>query len=244
MRVVIFFLFLQPQLLQIHLSPANFPTVIHYTLASHKQISTNFNAFKTHCTRHYKHFKIPTHHSSEHWSTAGLTTATESWLVYHRSRSTGFNPFSEQQLVLCCSYQAGPVYRIWCEYSSTGFRFLRGSSSSCARWCTGVFTTRRRSTYKNCVCLSHLLRVALTSVRPQLATFASHRQKLWQSASADFLSLVPQLGTIYQFLWKIKHCLSLLLKDISKLNFFVDVISCNALLRRLFERRIRNTVPD
>ena len=45
---VIFFLFLQPQLLQIHLSPANLTTVIHYTLASHKQISTNFNAFKTH----------------------------------------------------------------------------------------------------------------------------------------------------------------------------------------------------
>ena len=45
---VIFFLFLQLQLLQIHLSPANLTTVIHYTLASHKQISTNFNAFKTH----------------------------------------------------------------------------------------------------------------------------------------------------------------------------------------------------
>ena len=45
---VIFFLFLQPQLLQIHLSPVNLITVIHYTLASHKQISTNFNAFKTH----------------------------------------------------------------------------------------------------------------------------------------------------------------------------------------------------
>ena len=45
---VIFFLFLQPQLLQIHLSPINLITVIHYTLASHKQISTNFNAFKTH----------------------------------------------------------------------------------------------------------------------------------------------------------------------------------------------------
>ena len=45
---VIFFLFLQPQPLQIHLSPANLTTVIHSTLASHKQISTNFNAFKTH----------------------------------------------------------------------------------------------------------------------------------------------------------------------------------------------------
>ena len=45
---VIFFLFLQLQLLQIHLSPANLTTVIHYTLASHKSISTNFNAFKTH----------------------------------------------------------------------------------------------------------------------------------------------------------------------------------------------------
>ena len=33
---------------QTHLSPANLTTVIHYTLASHKQISTNFNAFKTH----------------------------------------------------------------------------------------------------------------------------------------------------------------------------------------------------
>ena len=45
---VIFFLFLQPQLLQIHLSPANLTTAIHFTLASHKQISTNFNAFKIH----------------------------------------------------------------------------------------------------------------------------------------------------------------------------------------------------
>ena len=45
---VIFFLFLQPQLLQIHLSPANSTTAIHFTLASHKQISTNFNAFKIH----------------------------------------------------------------------------------------------------------------------------------------------------------------------------------------------------
>ena len=45
---VIFFLFLQPQLLQIHLSPANLTTAIHFTLASHKQISTNFNTFKIH----------------------------------------------------------------------------------------------------------------------------------------------------------------------------------------------------
>ena len=45
---VIFFLFLQPLPLQIHLSPANLSTVIHSTQASHKQISTNFNAFKTH----------------------------------------------------------------------------------------------------------------------------------------------------------------------------------------------------
>ena len=45
---VIFSLFLQPQLLQTHLSPANLTTVIHYTLASHKLISTNFNAFKIH----------------------------------------------------------------------------------------------------------------------------------------------------------------------------------------------------
>ena len=45
---VIFFLFLQPQLLQIHLSPANLTIAIHFTLVSHKQISTNFNAFKIH----------------------------------------------------------------------------------------------------------------------------------------------------------------------------------------------------
>ena len=45
---VIFFLSLQPQLLQIHLSPANLTIAIHFTLASHKQISTNFNAFKIH----------------------------------------------------------------------------------------------------------------------------------------------------------------------------------------------------
>ena len=45
---VIFFLFLQPLLLQIHLFPANLTIAIHFTLASHKQISTNFNAFKIH----------------------------------------------------------------------------------------------------------------------------------------------------------------------------------------------------
>ena len=50
---VIFFLFLQPQLLQIHLSPANLTTAI--TLASHKQISTNFNAFEIHW-----HVSLPT----------------------------------------------------------------------------------------------------------------------------------------------------------------------------------------
>ena len=44
----IFFLFQQPQPLQIHLSPANLTTVIHSTLASHRQISTNFNAFRIH----------------------------------------------------------------------------------------------------------------------------------------------------------------------------------------------------
>ena len=45
---VIFFLFLQPLLLQIHLFPANLTIAIHFTLASHKQIWTNFNAFKIH----------------------------------------------------------------------------------------------------------------------------------------------------------------------------------------------------
>ena len=40
--------FLQPQLLQIPLSPANLTIAIHFTLASHNLISTNFNAFKTH----------------------------------------------------------------------------------------------------------------------------------------------------------------------------------------------------
>ena len=45
---VIFFLFLSPQLLQIPLSPANLTIAIHFTLASHNLISTNFNAFKTH----------------------------------------------------------------------------------------------------------------------------------------------------------------------------------------------------
>ena len=44
----IIFLSLQPQLLQIHLSPANLTIAIHFTLASHKQISTKFIAFKIH----------------------------------------------------------------------------------------------------------------------------------------------------------------------------------------------------
>ena len=46
---VIFFHFQQlGTVANVHLSPANLTTVIHYTLASHKSISTNFNAFKTH----------------------------------------------------------------------------------------------------------------------------------------------------------------------------------------------------
>ena len=61
---VIFFLFLQPLLLQIHLFPANLTIAIHFTLASHKQISTNFNAFKIIGTCHYKYFKISTHHTN------------------------------------------------------------------------------------------------------------------------------------------------------------------------------------
>ena len=55
---VIFFLFLQPQLLQIHLSPANLTTAIHFTLASHKQISKTSTHSKFIGTCHYKHFKI------------------------------------------------------------------------------------------------------------------------------------------------------------------------------------------
>ena len=62
---VIFFFFVQPQLLQIHLFPANLTIAIHFTLASHKQISTNFNAFKIHWhVSLYKYFKISTHHTN------------------------------------------------------------------------------------------------------------------------------------------------------------------------------------
>ena len=77
--------------------------------------------------------RTPLTRLSEHLFTVGSTIATESWLACHRLRSTGFNPFSVQQLALCCSYQAGPVSRLWCVCSSTGFRFHRGFSSSCAR---------------------------------------------------------------------------------------------------------------
>ena len=140
---------------------------------------------------------------SEHLFTIGLTIATEFWLACHRLRSTGFNPFSVQQLALCCSYQAGPVSRIWCGCSSTIFPFHKGFSSSCARrWCTGVFITRRRYTYKISACPSRLSRVVLTSDRLQPVTFASHLQKLWPSAGVDFLLPVLRLGTIYPLLWK------------------------------------------
>ena len=130
---------------------------------------------------------------------------TEFWLACHRLRSTGFNPFSMQQLALCCSYQAGPVSRIWCVCSSTGFPFHRGFSSSCARSCTGVFTTRRRYTYEISACPSRLLRGVLTSDRPQPVTSASHRQRLWQSLGVDFLLPVMRLGTICPLLWKTIH---------------------------------------
>ena len=43
---VIFFLFLQPQLLQIHLSPENLNTVIHFSLAFHRQISTTLQSIQ------------------------------------------------------------------------------------------------------------------------------------------------------------------------------------------------------
>ena len=78
---VIFFLFLQPQHLQIHLSPANLTTAIHFTLASHKRISTNFNAFKT----HYKHFKISTHHTDTE------TTTLASNQTKNRVQTLSFN---------------------------------------------------------------------------------------------------------------------------------------------------------
>ena len=60
---------------------------------------------------------------SEHLFTVGSTIATESWLACHKLRSVGFNPFSVQQLALCCSYQAGPVSRSWCVCSSDPLAF-------------------------------------------------------------------------------------------------------------------------
>ena len=74
---VIFFLFLQPQHWQIHLSPANLTTAIHFTMASHKQISTNFNAFKLIGTRHHKHFKISTHHTNTKKNYTGFLSNKE-----------------------------------------------------------------------------------------------------------------------------------------------------------------------
>ena len=128
--------------------------------------------------------------------TVGLTIATEFWLACHRLRSKSFNPFSVQQLALCCSYQVGPVSRIWCVRSSTGFLLHRGFSSSCARWFTGFFITRRRYTCEIFAYPSCLSRVVLTSDRLQQATFAFHRQRLWQSVGVDFLLPVLRLGTI------------------------------------------------
>ena len=163
-------------------------------------------------------------------------------IACHRLRSTGFYPFSVQQLALCCSYQAGPVSRIWCVCSSTGFPFHRGFSSSCARWCTGVFTTRRRYTYEISACLSRLLGVVLTSDQPQLETFAFHRQRLWQSAGVDFLLPVLRLGTIYPLLWKTIGYINfhaLLSRSYSKLNFLsrCNQLQC-AFAAFMFERRI------
>ena len=45
---IIVFLSPQPLLMRIHLSSENLTTAIYFTLASHKQISTNFKAFKIH----------------------------------------------------------------------------------------------------------------------------------------------------------------------------------------------------
>ena len=61
---VIFFLFLQPQLLRIHLSPANLTTAIHYTqhLTNKSQQTSTHSKFIGTC--HYKYFKISTHHTN------------------------------------------------------------------------------------------------------------------------------------------------------------------------------------
>ena len=47
-KFIIFFLFLQPQFLQMHLSLANLTIATDFTLASNEQISTNVSVFKIH----------------------------------------------------------------------------------------------------------------------------------------------------------------------------------------------------
>ena len=75
---VIFFLFLQPQPLQIHLSPANLTTAIHFTLASHNLISINFNVFKTHWHASLQTLQISTHHTNTQKTTLASKSNKES----------------------------------------------------------------------------------------------------------------------------------------------------------------------
>ena len=118
----------------------------------------------------------------------------------------GAQTSGSKQAVFCCHLERPwPVSRIWCVCSSTGFRFHRGSSSSCARWCTGVFITWRRYTYSISACPSRLSRVVLTSDRLQPVTFAWLLQRLWQSTGVNFPLPVLRLGSIYPQLWKTLH---------------------------------------
>ena len=71
-----------------HLSPANLTTVtvIHYTLASHKSISTNFNAFKT------------------HWHASSQTPQSTNTSHQYSKNYTGFQSNKEIDYKLCLSH--------------------------------------------------------------------------------------------------------------------------------------------
>ena len=75
---VIFFLFLQPQHLQIHLSPANLTIAIHYSGISQTNLN-KLQRIQNSLARiiHYKHFKISTHHTNTKKNYTGFQSNKE-----------------------------------------------------------------------------------------------------------------------------------------------------------------------
>ena len=142
---VIFFLFLQPQPLQIHLSPANLTTVIHSTLASHKQISTNFNAFKIHwhASLHTLQNINTSHQHSKNYT--GFNQ-TKNWLqtlsshIQNTYKSTTY--ISLQQSFISVTFCFYKIFRFTRSFHSISALIITRQKGFLCHWSTTLeFTT-------------------------------------------------------------------------------------------------------